>query len=76
MVATADGYTTTDNEQDLLCGCSKAHPTFSDTWLRKVVVDTGERYRYPTGGSGEERATAGGKSMLPMDKLQVPGVLP
>ena len=73
MVATADGYTTTDNEQDLLCGCSKAHPTFSDTWLRKVVVDTGDRYIDPAATEPEGRLAASGAA-LPIPKLEVPGV--
>ena len=80
MVAFNDGGMFGPNAANHLCGCEKSGPKYDKEWLRKVVVDTGERYRYPTGGSsGEERAAAGGKSMmamLPMDKLQVPGVLP
>ena len=50
-------------------------------WLRKIVTDTGpERYAYPTGGSVDADVRGGGGGgagrMLPMDKLEVPGVVP
>jgi hypothetical protein len=75
MVATADGYSTTTNEDDLLCGCAKEHPAFSDAWLRKVVVDTGERYIDPAGAAPAVVEGRLADAALPIPKLDVPGVL-
>lgn len=42
-----DGVTATRDDSNLICGCKKSGTTFSDAWLKKVVVDTGDRYRAP-----------------------------
>ena len=47
MVTFQDGSSASAAPDNLLCGCEKQTPTFSDTWLRKVVADTGDRYRMP-----------------------------
>jgi hypothetical protein len=47
MVANLDGYSTTANPNDLMCGCTKVAAKFSDTWAAKVVADTGDHYRLP-----------------------------
>ena len=47
MVTFQDGYTASADPTNLLCGCQKTPPAYSDAWLGKVVADSGDRYRLP-----------------------------
>jgi len=47
MITFIDGYVTTVDESNNLCGCKKTAFSFSDDWKTKVVDSTGDRYRLP-----------------------------
>lgn len=86
MVSFADGLTSTHDKSNLLCGCKKSGPRFSDAWLRKIVADTGDHYRLPGGACeyidadghchSKNTSIAGVSSGIwePIPKLLVPGV--
>jgi len=47
MVTFQDGQTAEEDPSNLLCGCTKAAPTYPEVWLEKVANDTGDHYRLP-----------------------------
>jgi hypothetical protein len=47
MVGFADGLTAVPDSSNLICGCHKSTPEFSDAWLKKIITDTGDHYRLP-----------------------------
>jgi hypothetical protein len=47
MVTFIDGYTTTVDEDNMICGCNKQSSPYDETYLKKVVNDTGDHYRMP-----------------------------
>ena len=48
MTTYVDGMVATPDESNLLCGCKKTAPAFSDAWRTKVIDDTGPtRYLLP-----------------------------
>lgn len=47
MVTLQDGLTATPDDSNELCRCKKDTPAYDSEWLRKVVADTGSKYRLP-----------------------------
>merc|ERR1740121_891039 len=42
-----DGYITVPNQQNTFSGCDKQRPPVSEDWARRIVDETGDRYRVP-----------------------------
>lgn len=88
MVTLQDGATAKADDSNLLCGCEKAMPTFSEQWLDKVVADSADHYRMPGAScvwidpDGHchsqppgSTTSPGPGGMQPISKLEVRGVL-
>lgn len=45
-----DGYVTTADPKNPVCGCSTSSLPYEEEWYNRVVEDTGDRYLYPEDG--------------------------
>merc|ERR1712232_1388050 len=57
-----DGYSIVPDDKDKSCGCRTDAPGFDDAWRKRIVAETGDRYRIPEGedDSGNDHSDTGG----------------
>mmetsp|Transcript_27942 Transcript_27942/g.56017 ORF Transcript_27942/g.56017 Transcript_27942/m.56017 type:complete len:656 (+) Transcript_27942:138-2105(+) len=71
-----DGYSIVPSEGEKSCGCQTNEIGFSGEWKKRIVEETGARYRVPEGtdsGGGDHSDVGDAPTMVPAVKIHAEG---